>query len=165
MFPTGKLTSVTPDPTRHDTLIIRWTAEDKNLTDKPISLEWSPRADGPWEFIGGSELPNTGSFAWQVPPAAAAATSVFLKITIRDGAGNVWVSPPGLKPQMVDMNIPEVGGVSVSPIQPGCGVDSNPSSSNRSLWVEPLNERATIVLLYVNARCRTTVLTRTYRRE
>lgn len=114
MFHTGEFKGVTPDPTRHDTLIIRWAANDKNLTDKPISLEWSPRADGPWEFIGASELPNTGSYAWQVPPSAAAATSVYLKLTVRDGAGNVFVSQ--LKePQIVDMNIPEVDGVSVSP--------------------------------------------------
>jgi hypothetical protein len=114
VFPMGDIVSVTPDPTRHDTLILKWKAEDKNLTDKPISLEWAPRPDGPWEFIGAPELPNTGSYAWQVPPAAAAATSVFLKLSVRDGAGNVTVAQ--LKdPQVVDLSVPEVAGVSLSP--------------------------------------------------
>lgn len=111
--PKAKLESANPDPTRHDTLLLKWTAEDTNLTDRPITLEWSSRPDGGWEFIGGPDLPNTGSFAWQVPPAAAAATSVYLKMTVHDAAGNITVAQTE-KPVLVDMNVPEVAGVSLS---------------------------------------------------
>ena len=88
--------------------------KDKNLTERPITLQWAPKVDGPWEFIGGPELPNTHSYAWQVPPAAAAATSVYLKLTVRDGAGNEAVAVTK-DPVVVDLNVPEVSGVSVSP--------------------------------------------------
>jgi hypothetical protein len=112
--PKATLDSALADPTRHDTLILKWTATDKNLTERPVTLQWAPKIDGPWEFIGGPELPHTGSFAWQVPPAAAAATSVYLKLTVRDGAGNVAVAVTE-KPVVVDLNVPEVTGVILSP--------------------------------------------------
>lgn len=113
--PVAKLIAADPDPTRHDTLILKWSATDPNLTDRPITLQWAPKPDGPWEFIGGPDLPNTtSSYAWQVPPTAAAATSVYLKLTVRDGAGNEAVAQTK-DPVVVDMNIPEVGGVSVAP--------------------------------------------------
>ena len=112
--PEATLVSALADPARHDTLILKWTAEDRNLTERPITLQWAPKADGPWEFIGGPELPNTGSFAWQVPPTAAAATSVYLQLTVRDGAGNVAVAVTK-EPVVVDLNVPEVSGVSLSP--------------------------------------------------
>jgi len=108
--PRGDLVRVEPDPTRRDSLLIVWSATDKNLTATPISLEWAPRKDGPWEFIGAAELPNTGRYAWQVPPGL---TNVFLKLTVRDAAGNVAVavSPDAVT---VDLSVPEVGSVSVS---------------------------------------------------
>ena len=99
------------DPTRRDTLLISWTAEDKNLTATPIRLEWSPQKDGPWEPVGAPELPNTGRYAWQVP--ASAPPSVYLKLTVSDAAGNTVVaqSPEAV---LVDLSVPEVGSVSVS---------------------------------------------------
>jgi hypothetical protein len=112
--PDAALKSADPDPTRRDTLILKWTATDSNLTERPITLQWAPKPEGPWEFIGGPELPNTGSYAWQVPPAAAMATSVYLKLPVRDAAGNEAVAQTD-HAVVVDLNVPEVGGVSVSP--------------------------------------------------
>jgi hypothetical protein len=112
--PSASLVKAEPDPTRHDMLILTWKAEDKNLTERPISLEWAARSDGPWNYIGQPELPNTGSFAWQVPPDAAAASSVFLRLTVRDGAGNVAVAQSD-HAVPIDLSIPEIAGVSVSP--------------------------------------------------
>jgi hypothetical protein len=109
--PKGDLVRVEPDPARRDSLSIVWSASDKNLTATPISLEWAPRKEGPWEFIGAPELPNTGRYAWQVPPGL---TSVYLKLTVRDAAGNVAVAVTP-EPQTVDLSVPEVGSVSVSP--------------------------------------------------
>jgi hypothetical protein len=110
--PAAELNMPQPDPTRRDSLILTWAAKDKNLTEKPISLQWAPQPEGPWEFIGPAELPNTGRYAWQVPPTAP--PSVFLKLTVRDGAGNVSVAQSD-KPVLVDLSVPEVAGVSLSP--------------------------------------------------
>jgi hypothetical protein len=109
--PNVKLNKPQADPARRDTLIMTWVAEDKNLTDKPVSLQWAPQPEGPWEFIGPSELPNTGRYAWQVPPTAP--PSVFLKLTVRDGAGNVSVAQTD-KPELIDLSVPEVAAVTVS---------------------------------------------------
>jgi hypothetical protein len=110
--PHAELNFPKADPNRRDTLLLTWTADDKNLTATPVTLEWAPRKDGPWEFIGAPELPNTGRYAWQVP--ANVPPSVYLKLTVRDGAGNVAVAVSP-EPQTVDLSVPEVGGVSVSP--------------------------------------------------
>jgi hypothetical protein len=110
--PRAELNFPKADPNRRDTLLLTWTADDKNLTTTPITLEWAPRKDGPWEFIGAPELPNTGRYAWQVP--ANVPPSVYLKLTVRDGAGNVAVAVSP-EPQTVDLSVPEISSVSISP--------------------------------------------------
>jgi len=112
--PTAQLNLPKPDDARRDTLLLTWKAEDKNLTEKPISLEWAPFSEGPWEFIGGPELPNTGRFAWQVPSTVP--PRVFLKMTVRDAAGNVSVAQSA-NSVLVDLNIPEIAAVSLSQTQ------------------------------------------------
>ena len=110
--PTAQLSrTVVADPSQHDVVILAWSASDKNLTDRPITLQWSRSKDGPWEFIGAPELPNTGRIAWRVPPMAPA--GVFFKLTVRDGAGNVTVDQTN-EAVVVDLSIPEVAGVRVS---------------------------------------------------
>jgi hypothetical protein len=98
-----------PDPTRRDTLILRWTAQDNNLGPTPFSLQWAEKKGGKWEPIGSSELPNSqgqvSSYAWQVP--ADIPHHVFLRLTVRDTAGNVAIAETD-EPVLVDLNEPEV---------------------------------------------------------
>jgi len=102
--PVAALFPLTPDPARRDALVLTWQAEDKNLADRPVSLEWSPAKSGPWTAIG-TDLANTGRHTWavtgDVPP------NVYLRLTVRDVAGNAAVAVTD-NPVLVDLSIPEV---------------------------------------------------------
>jgi hypothetical protein len=103
--PDAQLMAPTPAPGHHDSLVLSWKAEDRNLAHTPVSLEWSPNANGPWTFIGDAQLPNSGKYIWtineQVPP------KVYLKLTVRDVAGNVAVAQTS-QPVLIDLFKPEV---------------------------------------------------------
>jgi hypothetical protein len=101
--PQAEVYQLKPAPGQRDALVVSWSARDANLTDKPITLEWAERRDGRWESIGG-ELPNTGSFIWKVPGTVP--PRVFLRLTVRDSAGNVGVAETP-EPVTVDLNEPE----------------------------------------------------------
>lgn len=103
-LPEAKLFGPEPDGNRRDSLRMRWEATDKNLASNPITLEWSPAKGGPWYHIGAQELPNTGYYNWQVPHDVP--PSVFLRLTVRDAAGNSAVAQTQ-EPVLVDLSVPE----------------------------------------------------------
>jgi len=84
-------------------LVINWQAEDENLTLRPINLYYSPRQNGPWTPIA-EGLRNEGRHIWK--PELQAPDFVFLKLEVRDEAGNLQsvltrqaVDISGLKPR------------------------------------------------------------------
>jgi hypothetical protein len=83
--PLVKLFEPRPDPQRRDTLIVTWSATDRNLGSKPITLEYAERPEGPWMPIA-ADLPNSGSYSWQLPPKIP--YRVFLRASAVDTAGN-----------------------------------------------------------------------------
>lgn len=109
--PAAELYAPQADPARGTNLILSWKAEDRNLAQNPISLEWSPNGTT-WEFIGDVQHPNTGRYTWQVPAKIPA--KVHLKLTVRDAAGNVAVAQTN-EPVVIDLTVPEVGGVTILP--------------------------------------------------
>jgi hypothetical protein len=110
--PEAQLLSPVPDPTKRDTLILSWIAKDRNLGPTPIVLEWAAQAQGPWQTIHAG-LANTGRFAWQLP--ATLPSHVYLKLTVRDTAGNVAVAVTR-EPQLVDLSEPEGHLIRVAPV-------------------------------------------------
>jgi hypothetical protein len=102
--PQATLYRLEPAAGKKDTLVINWDAKDRNLIANPITLEWAERRDGRWETIGGAELPNTGRYEWKVP--ANVPPKVFLRLTVRDSAGNVGVAETQ-EAITVDLNEPE----------------------------------------------------------
>jgi hypothetical protein len=108
--PSAELYQPEADPARGASLVLKWKAEDRNLAQNPISIEWSAGANGPWEFIGDAQLPNTGRFTWQVRPNIP--PKVYLRLTVRDTAGNVAIAATP-EPVLIDLTVPEVGGVQV----------------------------------------------------
>jgi hypothetical protein len=108
------------DPNNTDTLLILWKATDRNFGDDPITLEWSEATAGPWHPIASAgndpvvqatavvapvpkKLANTGQFGWRVPAGTPA--RVYLKVTARDGAGNV-TEKVTVNPVTVDLTKP-----------------------------------------------------------
>ena len=66
-------------------LVIHWSAQDLHLAARPVTLIYSESANGPWHPIA-SGLPNTGRYSWETD--ASLPESVFLRIEVRDEAGN-----------------------------------------------------------------------------
>ncbi len=96
-----------------DHLLIRWTAADENLDDRPIGLFYSSEPQGPWSTIA-TDIDNNGQYAWrllrQVPE------NLFLRLEVRDKAGNVAVRQ---SPAPVVLNLPQPTGRlrSVRPVE------------------------------------------------
>jgi hypothetical protein len=90
-------------------LDIRWEADDALLAPRPVSLAYGPSRDGPWTTIA-TGLDNTGRYTWwmdsQVPPR------VYLRLEVRDEAGNVGVSvspePIAIDPRHSPLRIRDV---------------------------------------------------------
>ncbi len=68
---------------------VLWQADDKNLAAEPIELYFAPSREGPWTMIG-KNIPNDGQYKW-VPPAQAG-SNTYLRLLVRDKAGNVALS-------------------------------------------------------------------------
>ncbi len=84
-------------------LTINWRATDQRLAERPIVLQFSQQAHGPWTTIA-DDLPNTGQYHWQVD--ASIPLQVYLRLEARDVAGNLAahqlsrpISLAGLRPK------------------------------------------------------------------
>jgi len=110
--PRAELIRPAPDPTQRDTLVLSWTAVDRNMPSNPVTLEWAERKEGPWSPIGGGALPNSGQYAWHLPEGIP--SRVFLKLTVRDIAGNAAVAQTD-KPELIDLSVPETSIIGVAP--------------------------------------------------
>ena len=93
-----------PDASRRDNLLLTWKATDPHLTNNCVTLEWADRKDGQWSVIGTPDMANSGQYSWQVP--ANAPPSVYLRLAVRDAAGNVAVAQTE-EPVLVDLSVPE----------------------------------------------------------
>jgi hypothetical protein len=109
--PKAEMYAPQAEPTRPDSLILTWWAEDRNLAINPITLEWASQREGPWEFIGEAQLPNTGRFTWQVPTRIP--PKVYLRLTARDNAGNTAVAQTP-EPILIDLHKPKLISVNVN---------------------------------------------------
>ena len=110
--PEGTLLPPVPDAQKPNTLILGWTANDRNLGKTPITLEWADAPSGSWQPIA-ANLPNTGQYSWKLP--ATIPSHVYLKMTICDAAGNVGVAVTD-RPQLVDVSEPQRRLIRVTPL-------------------------------------------------
>ena len=71
------------------TIQLHWTAKDKNLSFRPITLSYAEQPEGPWTKIAAG-MENSGQYEWQ--PPAAAPHHLFLRVEAGDMAGNVGMA-------------------------------------------------------------------------
>jgi hypothetical protein len=115
--PLAKLLPPQADPRRRDSLILSWSASDRNLAANPVSLQWAENPDGPWQSIG-DQLTNSGHYNWQLPSNMP--YRVYLRLLVRDTAGNVGIdqTPDAV---LIDLQEPEAqlkGLLTVAPAHP-----------------------------------------------
>ncbi len=108
--PTAELFPPRRDTTKANSLLLIWTASDKNLGTNPVTLEYAERREGPWTKIA-NNIANSGKHSWQLPNELP--VQVFMRLRVADLAGNegVAVTPD---PQLVDLSEPEGRLVNVS---------------------------------------------------
>ena len=68
------------------TMMIHWTAKDKNMGTRPINLAFAEEAEGPWTPIAAG-LENNGQFEWQ--PTGGLPHHVYVRVEATDLHGNV----------------------------------------------------------------------------
>ena len=75
------LTSKTPS------LIIRWTAKDRNFGPRPVTLSYATTADGPWTLLA-ANVENNGRFEWPLPTTNLP-SAMYVRVQAADNNGNV----------------------------------------------------------------------------
>jgi hypothetical protein len=93
-------------------LVISYRADDKMLAARPISLSYAQSHAGPWITIA-SGLENTGRYAW--PVDARTPSQFFLRLEVRDEAGNVGVHEMS-EPITIDQSRPTIHVRDVHPV-------------------------------------------------
>ncbi len=99
--PTALILEPIADPRRKDLLLLQWNAGDRNLAS--VAWQWAERPGGPWHLVG-ANVPNTGRFAWQMPPNLP--YRIYLRLEARDQAGNATLVETPV-PVLVDFVEPE----------------------------------------------------------
>jgi hypothetical protein len=86
--PAAKLLAagVIPGQSPEGAITIRWQAADPHLGPRPISISYAGDPFGEWTPIV-ANMENTGLFNWR--PDDQAPDHCFIRIDVRDGAGNV----------------------------------------------------------------------------
>jgi hypothetical protein len=91
------------------TLTINYSATDKNLAQRPITLSYAEKLEGPWvEIVRGEE--NTGRFVWRMPESVP--YQFYVRVEAADRAGNVGAAETG-KAVIVDLSQPKVQVISI----------------------------------------------------
>ena len=83
--PTVQISSVEIGHGKEPTVEIHWTAKDKNLGPKPITLSYAEQPEGPWTPIAAG-VENCGQYEWT--PPAAAPHRLYLRVEAVDMPGN-----------------------------------------------------------------------------
>jgi hypothetical protein len=81
----AELNVLSPTPT----LVIRWTAKDRNLGPRPITLLYAERLEGPWSPLA-ANAENSGRHEWVLP--AWVPRSVYVRVQATDLMGNVGMA-------------------------------------------------------------------------
>jgi hypothetical protein len=98
--PTVQISSVEISKTaKTPTVEIHWSAKDKNLGPKPITLSYAEAPEGPWTPIAAG-VENSGMYEWQ--PPAKVPQRVYLKVEAVDMPGNT-ASAQTANPLRLDM--------------------------------------------------------------
>jgi hypothetical protein len=97
------------DSARTPTLILRWSAQDKNFGPRPMTLSYAERPDGPWMILA-ANVENTGRFEWALPGGVP--PGVYLRIQATDLMGNV-----GLAQTTNKLLLPQTGVAELPPAE------------------------------------------------
>ena len=117
--PTAQLTSVRMVTEGGAALEIGWTSHDANAGAAPAELAFAKSREGPWVPIA-KGLKSEGQFRWA--PSLEAGPHVFIRLTVRDLAGNTTITETTQPVSLDDLSRPRahIAGVTTdAEVQPG----------------------------------------------
>jgi hypothetical protein len=92
-------------------LTISYSASDKNLERRPITISYAEKLDGPWTKIAENEE-NAGRYVWRMPDDVP--YQFYIRVAAADRAGNVGTADT-TAPVIVDLSKPRVKVLDVGP--------------------------------------------------
>jgi hypothetical protein len=110
------------------TLIVRWTAADKNLVARPITLSYAEGAQGPWLPFA-TNVENTGVYVWHMSPGLP--NSVLVKVEATDRVGNVG-EDQSTQPAPIDLSRPQAALIKATRNGTLLPVPTQPASQTRT---------------------------------
>lgn len=112
--PKAELLNVRSGQSDDGSLEISWSAKDKNLTDDAVDLFFATERQGPWQSIA-KGLKNDGVYRWT--PGPNAGSHAFIRLVVRDMAGNVTTTESAQPVALDDLSRPRgrVVGISTAP--------------------------------------------------
>ncbi len=66
-------------------LIVRWSATDRNFGPRPVTLSYASKPEGPWTLLA-ENLENTGRYEWPIPSSLP--PSMYVRVEAIDLVGN-----------------------------------------------------------------------------
>jgi hypothetical protein len=93
-------------------LTMYWTATDKNLAAKPITISYAKDTTGQWNPIV-ANMENSGRFVWQMPGDVP--YQFLIRVEAADRAGNIGMDETA-KPVIVDLLQPKGVILNVEPV-------------------------------------------------
>jgi hypothetical protein len=70
-------------------LIVRWSAKDKNFGPRPVTLTYAALPEGPWTLMA-QNVENTGRYEWVMPTTMP--HSLYVRVEAADLVGNLGVA-------------------------------------------------------------------------
>jgi hypothetical protein len=92
-------------------LTITYSAGDKNLERRPITISYAEKLDGPWTPIASNEE-NSGRYVWRMPEDVP--YQFYVRVAAADRAGNIGTADT-TAPVIVDLSKPRVKVLDVGP--------------------------------------------------
>jgi hypothetical protein len=84
---------------RAPTVILRWSAQDRNFGAHPLMLSWAEQPEGPWRQIA-ANVENTGRYEWTLPVGVPPTLHVRVHaVDLMGNAGSSQTTSPLRLPQ------------------------------------------------------------------
>jgi hypothetical protein len=92
-------------------LTVRWSATDKNLAARPITLLYAEQPEGPWTLIA-AHIENSGQYTGPLVPGVP--NRIYVRVEAADLVGNVGAAN-SQSPVVIDLSQPAVSILTVEP--------------------------------------------------
>jgi hypothetical protein len=107
---------------RVPTLVVRWSAQDKNFGPRPMTLSYSEKPEGPWTTLA-ANVENTGHYEWPLPSHVP--FGIYLRIEAADLMSNI-----GAAKTVNKLLLPQIQTASADlPVKPASAALHEPAAS------------------------------------